>query len=454
MSQDSIAQWDQILKVSFSNNYPAFHTLTNWLVTRIWLSPAAIAIAQIFTLSIVFSLAIDELERWGIASLVRALITLVFCLSPVNGMMVISLWKDIPYTCAMLGLFVILLRVVRTEGLWLRTAPGMVALWGALLAASLFRHNGLAVAGLLLVIMLILWRKVCFRPLVRVGVNWILVFIIITGPIYRILGVVPMAKFFARQNVMHQIGAMMRAGVISSNSDLTFLAAIQPIENWVKFYNCYDLNVLIYNEQVQHRFIESNADQLVDIWQRSVLIRPSVIWKHQKCVTTMLWRITEPEATEGRLYTTELAIIDNDFGLQTRSLWPSLHKVIYDVVTLSHRPSLIWIVWRPAFYLLLLLLFLGFAAIRRKKIDILQIGMPALLNSLVWVPLMTTQDFRFQYPVYVISLIAPALLFVRQRSSQDAGSPVRSPDSAVPADAMSEQQTFRSAGGARALPLH
>jgi hypothetical protein len=420
MSQDSIAQWDQVLKTSFSNNYPAFHTLTNWLVTRIWLSPAAIAIAQIIALSSVFSLAIDELERWGIAPLVLALITAVFCLSPVNGMMVISLWKDIPYTCAMLGVFVILLRVIRTKGLWLRTAPGMVALWGALLSASLFRHNGLAVGGLLLVIMLILWRKVCFGPLVRVGVNWILVFIIITGPIYRIIGVVPMAKFFARQNLMHQIGAMMREGVISSKSDLTFLAAIQPIENWVNYYNCYNLNVLIYNEQVQHGFIESNADQLVDIWQRSLLLRPSVIWRHQKCVTSMLWRITEPETKEGALYTTELGIVDNDFGLQTRSLWPSLHKVISDVVTLSHRPSLIWFIWRPAFYLLFLLLALGLAAIRRRNIDVLQVGMPAVLNSLVWLPLMTTQDFRFQYPVYVISLIAPALLFVRRRPSQNA----------------------------------
>jgi hypothetical protein len=426
MSQDSIAQWDQVLKTSFSNNYPAFHTLTNWMVTRIWLSPAAIGIAQIIALSIVFSLAVAELEHWGTPPLFRALVTLVFCLSPVNGMMVISLWKDIPYTCAMLGLFVILLRVVRTDGLWLRTGTGMVALWGALLSASLFRHNGIAVAGLLLVIMLILWRKVCFKPLIRVGVNWILVFIIITGPIYRIIGVVPMAKFFARQNIMHQIGAMMREGVIRSNSDLVFLAAIQPIENWVKFYNCYDLNVLIYNEQVQHSFIESNADRLVDIWRRSLLIRPRVIWQHQKCVTTMLWRVTEPEGTEGRLYTTELGIIYNDLGLQTRSLSPSLHKLIYDVVTWSRHPSVIWVVWRPAFYFLFLLLTLGVAAMRRRNNDILQVGLPAVLNSLVWFPLITTQDFRFQYPAYVISLIAPALLFVRQRSSQDAVSPVMS----------------------------
>ena len=125
MSQDSIAQWEQVAKNSFANNYPSFHTLTNWLITRVWLSPAAIAAAQIIALAVIFSLTMVELGRWGIASRVRAYVTAVFCLSPVNGMMAVSLWKDIPYTCAMLGLFTVLLRSVRSEGRWLSGAQGM-----------------------------------------------------------------------------------------------------------------------------------------------------------------------------------------------------------------------------------------------------------------------------------------------------------------------------------------
>jgi hypothetical protein len=418
MSPDSIAQWDQVLQTSFSNNYPAFHTLTNWLITRIWLSPAAIATTQIICLSSVFSLTIHELGLWGIGTRLRALITAVFCLSPVNGMMVISLWKDIPYTCAMLGLFIIVLRIVRTEGCWLRTAPGMVTLWLALLLVSLFRHNGLPLVGVFLVITLLVWRSVCFKQLIRVSVNWMLVFIIITGPVYRLIGVAPMAKFFARQNVMHQIGAMISHGVIGSRSDLNYLALIEPIEDWTKYYNCYSLNVLIYNEHVQHQFIESHPDQLVDIWKRSILRYPDVLLEHQKCVTSMLWQISEPVSKEGRLYTTELKIVENDFNLQTQSLWPRVHDIIYDVVNLSHRPNLIWFVWRPAFYLYGLLLCVGLAAIRTKNIKVLQVALPAVLNSIVWLAVITTQDFRFQYPVYVMALIAPALIFVRQPPSQ------------------------------------
>jgi hypothetical protein len=412
MSQDSVAQWDQVVKTSFSNNYPAFHTLTNWLITRLWLSPAAIAIFQIISLAVVFGVTIYELKLWGIGPRIRALTTAVFSLSPVNGMMVISLWKDIPYTCAMLGLFAIVLRLVRTEGRWLLTSAGMVILCGVAVLTALFRHNGLPVMALFFFIMMIVWRKVCFKQLLRVSVNWLLIVIIITGPVYRLVGVLPMAKFFALQNIMHQIGAMASGGAIASKADRRFLASIQPIAGWVKFYNCYSLNVLIYNQYVQHQFIQTHAPQLIALWMRLILKRPEIVWEHQKCVTSMLWQIPEPQDKEGRLYTTELGIVENDYNLHTQSRLSEVHDLIYDLVEKSRDPKMIWFVWRPVLYLYGLLLCIGLATIRSRNLKILQASLPAILNTLVWMALITTQDFRFQYPVYVMALIAPALLFI------------------------------------------
>jgi hypothetical protein len=411
MSPDSIAQWDQVVKTSFSNNYPAFHTLTNWLITRIWLSPATIAAAQIIALAGVFSLTISELGRWGISGRVRAWVTAVFCLSPVNGMMVITLWKDIPYSCAMLGLFTVVLRSLRSDGCWLRSAQGMVALWSTVVLLSLYRHNGVPVVVLALTIMMIVWRR-CSRELIRVGLNWLLFLIIVTGPVYRLIGVVPMAKFFALQNVMHQVGAMITHGVIRSNSDLSYLASIQPIDSWLHYYDCYSLNGLVYNGNVRHQFMESNGDPILGIWWRSIIQNPGIVLAHQKCVTSILWRIDEPRGRYGHLYTTERGIVENDLGLQSHSLWPRLRDFIYQAVDWSLDPQLIWFTWRPAIYFYALLLCVGLAAVRTKNLKVLLVGAPAVLNALIWFPLITTQDFRFQYPVYVMALIVPALLFV------------------------------------------
>jgi hypothetical protein len=51
LSNDSIDQWRQMLSGCFFYWHPVFHTLTNWLITRIWLSPATIVKAQIVALS-------------------------------------------------------------------------------------------------------------------------------------------------------------------------------------------------------------------------------------------------------------------------------------------------------------------------------------------------------------------------------------------------------------------
>jgi hypothetical protein len=224
---------------------------------------------------------------------------------------------------------------------------------------------------------------------------------------------------------MHQIGALTQHGAIESESDRSFLARIQPITNWMKYYNCYNLNVLIYNEDVQHEFIEFHAPQLVDVWQRWARKHPSILLKHERCVTSMLWQVWEPREKVGRLYTTELGIVENDLGLRSASLWPKLRYYLERIVNLTANPGVIWFTWRPALYLYALLLFVLLAASRAKNGKLLQIAIPAVLNSLVWFIFITTQDFRFQYPVYVMALIAPALLFISREKIQTATAQAR-----------------------------
>src|SRR5262249_58527353 len=50
MSADSLDQWRQILTREFNDWHPAFHTLTHWLITRPWGSPAADAGRQVVVL--------------------------------------------------------------------------------------------------------------------------------------------------------------------------------------------------------------------------------------------------------------------------------------------------------------------------------------------------------------------------------------------------------------------
>jgi hypothetical protein len=55
MISDSFDQWNQMVTGAVNNHHPAFHTFYMWLITRIYYSPATIAIFQIILFSLVIS---------------------------------------------------------------------------------------------------------------------------------------------------------------------------------------------------------------------------------------------------------------------------------------------------------------------------------------------------------------------------------------------------------------
>lgn len=95
-------QWSS-LRGRFLYAHPAFHTMVNWLVTRVWLSPAGIVGLQI--------LALAGAAGWGLALGVRmgatrglTLVAAFICgIAPMNGLIVITLWKDLLHTASLAG---------------------------------------------------------------------------------------------------------------------------------------------------------------------------------------------------------------------------------------------------------------------------------------------------------------------------------------------------------------
>jgi hypothetical protein len=412
MSNDSISQWSQLLSGRFDDIFPVAHTLTNWLITRIWLSPAIVAFAQIIALAVVFGFTMQEIERWQVSRWVRWVITGVFCLSLVNGLMIITLWKDIPYSIATLALFAYLLRVVRTQGKYLKSKSGLTLLWLLLVFLALYRSNGL-ITALLIILLLIWWLKE--RPtrarLIFIALACLLAYLAVKGPLFQILQAKSNTAFIASQNLIHQVSAVVKSGAPLDEGTQDFLANIQPIENWRNLYNCYDWQPLAFNQQVNTAYFDANFANFFKIWLQLVLTHPQVIIQHQLCVSSMIWRITQP--SDGYLALPPAEIVPNNLELVTRPKLVEIHAMFIDQIVNALKPDRIWYIWRPALYLYLTLFCVIIAAIRLKSSSILMVALPTLIISLSWLALLPNQDFRFQYPTYLISLIVPALLFAQ-----------------------------------------
>ena len=166
---------------------------------------------------------------------------------------------------------------------------------------------------------------------------------------------------------------------------------------------------LIYNNQINNDFIETHTNSLLTQWLRLITNHPNILLHHQLCVSSMIWRISQPNT--GYISTFVLtADSDNpDTAPRSKSIW--LKDIINVYLKASLEDKNIWYIWRPALYLYTIIFCVVVASIRLRNTRLLVVMLPAIFNSLTLLVLIPAQDFRFQYPVYVTGLIAPALLF-------------------------------------------
>lgn len=119
MSVDSVKQWDQMITGQLTDAHPAVHTATMWALTRLWWSPAVVAVTQVVVLGALVGVVLAGLWRAGVPKAVVMSVAAATALLPATGALAVTLWKDVPYAAAVLALTCLVLRIVLTDGSWL-----------------------------------------------------------------------------------------------------------------------------------------------------------------------------------------------------------------------------------------------------------------------------------------------------------------------------------------------
>jgi hypothetical protein len=404
LSSDSEEQWAQVVSGRFNNFHPAAHSLAMWLVTRLWLSPAAVVAAQIVGMALVVGLFVRELASWRVPAWARAAVVIALAASPVNGIMVATLWKDVGYTIACLLVTVVLLRIVRTRGAAGRSPAALVMLWLGLLCMALFRHNGALVAAGLALGLPLVWAGAVRRRLALAGVAAFAAYAVVVWPVFRALGVTPSRPALVLARHVQQLAAMVHAGAPLEPEQAALVAVLDPADSWHRLYSCYFLDALFSEGGTDMAAVDHHQGEVLDAWRALAPRHVGLLVADQVgCAASLVWRVRP--AADARLYTT--AIPPGDAALQSR--WPRLLRALRRVVAWTEDPARVWWTWRPALYLYLLVACAVVAAARGRDARLLLVAAPAVLNSLVWVALISSQDTRYQYPVYATALMVPAL---------------------------------------------
>ncbi len=420
MSYDSVNQWDQLSTLQITNWHPAIHTILMWLLTRLWYSPAIISLFQVIFASLVIGYGLNSIRNASqLPGYLFIMLGIVISANPLVGVMNVTLWKDILYSYNVLLLAILILNIVRSDGGWILKPTHFILLGSTLAGIWLFRFNGFPVVLSGMIILVIIYKKY-FRHFAYSSMITLMIILFVLGPMYTIFKV---DKSFSQNYGLAFLNPIVsyvksKAYLASlSENEKQYLKNIYPLDRpWN--YSCYDATVFYYEDTNIYPLIRDPLT-MVKIFTHLAIRDPKIMLNHFLCLSSFVWQLNQPD----NVYL-ETILFDN-YNLDQKPSWlvykdvinqssllPEVRGLIKRVVEAEwHRDSHM-ILWRPAIYMYLFLASLAFFVYRTGRKKWLLISMPMIAQSVVIMFTSQLQALRYQYPVYLISMLFTIPLFI------------------------------------------
>lgn len=301
---DTFSSFAQIMGWNpLSNHHPVAFTMMMAACIKIaglmGMGPSAgVALLTVFQMACVASmfgyLSIWVTSRLGVSSRWSWLLVAFFGLSRYCALYSVALWKDPLFSCCLVLVVTMLADAVMGKGSWSSVLRLLV--FGALaLGVMLLRNNGLYICAALFVALAIaavlnrLGRIAPMEPAPRLAVSLGLAFVtclVITGPVYSAMGVVPSEAVESAGIPLAQMARVAALDGDMSESDRSYMNELLPLDRYKEVYRPSLIDPLKWNE-------DFNAEHLVDRfwthWASMLSRNPSIFFEAWELQTFGFW---------------------------------------------------------------------------------------------------------------------------------------------------------------------
>ena len=418
MTNDSNDQWNQVFTGNFNGWHPAFHTFNIWLLTRIWASPAIVAMAQILATSLVIAWGIAELRRNGTSIWASWGTVSMFCLIPIYPQMMITLWKDVAYSVSMLALSILALKIVFSDGKWLNTKSAWVKLGIVSALVALYRHNGPPVAFGFVIIAGVYyrsyWKKLLMGLILGIGL-WQL----ITGPVYDHFKVIKSKEDIIPAISFYGIAAhIVDDPTILSYKNEHYLIRLLPLKGW-GLYDCHSATTMSFSPLFSKEAYLQVDDRLLGTYVELTQEKPFITINHVLCATSYLWKI---ESEPGQYYLGTVTYRNGIEMLQEENIKSFGYNLLYFASTIHRTPipdvrdfinswsaslydETSGTLSRPALYLYLMAFAVVVYSLRNRSFAMSLVAVPSLIQTGIMFVASLNSELRYQYPIFLAGLL-------------------------------------------------
>lgn len=412
MSYDTFNQVSQITGlVPYNTWHPIGHTLLIGLLLKIWHNFAILTIFQIVFFAFVTSRFYETLIRYGIGLLPVYALAVLITLMPNTGINVVTLWKDIPYTAALLwGTNIILLMCLTTD--YFSKKRHVLEFVVCTLAICLFRYNG--ILTFLLMVVFGMFYIVRYREREK-SINFVVSVVLILGMVFFVNVVIP-AQLNADPNppamklrtIYQGLGAVYFAGCETTLDAKTreVVESVATPKQLKELYNAYFAD--IYSNNIP-RFLNNlskvSTGEAIKLYISTMRQYPDIVLGDKFNLAIMIWSVTKDPFSYNNNYTTAIEPeMQSVFGVE-RDANVLTNKVNTYAKETTNQYLTNTFVWRIGFWLALTIILLLELIIKRDRRVLLYI--PLVSNAVVVFLTMPAQDYRY---VWFIALICPFLI--------------------------------------------
>ncbi len=389
---DSLDQVRQAYNLRMDDLKTPFHTFSLIPFVAFIRHIGYYTLLQIITQSVLFAWILRKL---GVDNLKLSILLLAF---PITGLYSIYVVKDVPYSLCLLW-FSFLLYFAYHNKNYLKNNLNLVCFIISLSFIMLFRHNGIPFVIVLLVLMLIGFR----RELRRVLIIWFFIFLIFITHQLVFYGVLKTKRTF----VLYQKDFFILSHYVVknyrfNNEERYLIESILSFEEIKKRYKCERMNFsLWWNSPFNREKFTKEKEKMRKLLIKVISKDTYPFLEHILCSSAYIWSFNAYSYFINDIVDYKHNnFIYRDYPLARLYAdvkFPQIQMLI-ELITSQLENHLNFLFKPPLYFYFLVILF-----IINKNLRIVII--PYFINTVILVVLSIDNQFRYLYPNYLISLI-------------------------------------------------
>ncbi len=409
MSSDSIDQWNQALTYDFVNSHPIAHTASLWAIASIWPSPAAVTLLHVLATTILLSIVARRLVQIGVTVPIAVGTVWLIAALPMTGAMTVTIWKDVPFSLAMVWVFTELLLVARDKAGFWTSWFGPARLGVALGLLWALRANGMLTSIAFIAALAIGFRSF-WRGVLATAAAAVLVGVAVPMILMAALPVIDQPIEPAQVFMPDVAAVIVHDPTTLSVHDIALVDAVAAREVFTEFYACGDSSPLLFNPGYDNQVIREDPAGYRGLVIRAAIGSPLTVLGHRWCAGEYL--ISPINRTRTYVHRPPFDIWPNTLGLARDPISDRAYDLTFAMYRAAEKSAIEWLTWRPAVYVLAALITYAGISWRKRLRPLMWIAVFFVIHLVNVYVTSPAHEFRYAYGLYLVGLASMAFWYL------------------------------------------